>query len=527
MVATLLNASTGLAVSLAFVGLFVGLIAGYFINVAIHSATQNKSRQSASKIIEKALNEAASVKKEAQIEAKEEAHKVRTELDTEVRERREEVKRQEQRTSQREESLVKREEILTNKELSIEATKSDIENTKRQCSKNLEEAKRKCDEAVVRHEKITGLSKVQAKKELMQTLVDEAKQEAAKDVRQIVLDAEEDAQKKAREVITNAVQKLSTDVISEITVSSIQLPSDEIKGRLIGREGRNIRAIEAATGVDLIIDDTPEAITISCFDPYRREIAKGALEKLISDGRIHPGRIEEVVERTKKELDTKMKEYGETMCYDLKVHGLSPELVKLVGRTKYRSSYGQSLYNHSKEVALLASHLATELGADEVICRRAGLLHDIGKVLDHETDGTHTQIGVDLAKKYKESAAVIHCIEAHHGDVPYNSLEAIIVQVADALSSTRPGARRENLENYVKRLRDLEEIADAKPGVEKSFAISAGREVRVIVKPDQVSDEQAIFLAKEIAKEVEEKLQYPGQIKVNVIREMRAQEYAK
>jgi len=524
---SMLSSNVLLTVFLPIVGVLIGLIAGYFISVGVNRATQSRSKQSASKIIEKALAEAATVKKEANLELKEETHKLRAQCDEEIRERRAEIQKVESRISSREEQLGKREEILTNKELSIETTKADIENTKKQVTKNLDDAKKKHQDAVDKLERLTGITKAQAKKEIIDSLMNDARTEAATTVQRIVEDAREDGEKKAREVITNAVQKLSTDVIAEITVSTIPLPSDEIKGRIIGREGRNIRSIEAATGVDIIIDDTPEALSLSCFDPYRREVARLAIEKLIQDGRIHPGRIEEVVQKAKNELDAQVKKNGEELLYDLKIHGLHPELVKTLGRLKYRTSYGQNMLLHSKEVALLARLLATELGANETIALRGGLLHDLGKALDHEQEGTHTQLGYDLAKKYKECDEVLHCIEAHHGDVPFKSIEAIIVQVADALSSARPGARRENLENYVKRLKDLEEIANAKQGVEKTFAISAGREIRVIVKPDQVTDEEAIFMAKDIAKEIEEKLSYPGQIKVNVIRESRATQIAK
>jgi len=519
--------NVGLAVVLALLMLVLGIVAGYFFKVFMERRAQDKSKQSASKIIEKALAEAATLKKEALLEVKEESHKQKNQLEVELRERRAEMQRLESRVQQREEQIGKREETLTNRELSVESTRASIENTKKQTEKNLTDAKTKMQEAVDKLEKITGLTKVQAKKELIESMLDDAKVEAADTVKRIELDAQEEAEKRAREVITAAVQRCAADHASEITVSTISIPSDELKGRLIGREGRNIRAIEAATGVDLIIDDTPESITVSSFDPYRREIARLSIEKLVQDGRIHPGRIEEVVERTKKDLDVTIKETGDQAAYDCKVHGLHPELIKTLGRLKYRTSYGQNVLNHSKEVCLIAGLLAVELGANEAICKRGGLLHDLGKATDHDTDGTHVSIGVDLAKKCKESAEVIHCIEAHHGDVPYKSVESIIVQVADAISSARPGARRENLENYVKRLRDLEEIADARPGVEKSYAISAGREIRVIVKPSEISDEKAIFLAKEIAKEIESKLQYPGQVKVNVVRETRATEYAK
>ena len=511
----------------SIVGLAVGFAIGFFVYKYLAKNASDKNKASAGNIIKKAMDEAATVKKEAILEAKEEALKIRNQNDQEIRERKIEIQRIETRITQREEQLDKREQSQTNKELGLDNMRADIENTKRQVEKNLLDAKKKSGDAVEKLEKITGLTKAQAKKELIDSLVDEAKGEAAELVRKIELDAQEDADKKAREVITAAVQRCAAEHTTEITVSTVSISSDEIKGRLIGREGRNIRAIEAATGVDLNIDDTPDSITVSSFDPYRREIARLSIEKLIQDGRIHPARIEEIVERTKKEMDTQLKEIGETAAYDCKVHGLHPELIKHLGRLKYRTSYGQNVLIHSKEVSLLAGLLAVELGANEQICKRAGLLHDLGKATDHETEGTHISIGVDLAKRCKESDAVIHCIEAHHGDIVYRSIEAVIVQVADAISSSRPGARREHIESYRQRLRDLEAIADARPGVEKSYAISAGREVRIIVKPDQITDQQAIFMAKEIAKEIEEKLQYPGQIKVNVIRESRAMEFAK
>jgi len=518
------NVAIGLLSAFLFV---VGFVLGYVVKLVVERRTRDRSNQSANKILEKALAEAANHKKEAMLEAKDDAQKQKNLLEQELRERRAEVQRAETRANQREEQIVKREETLINRELSIESTRVNIENTKKQVDRNLVDAKNKLQDAVGKLEKITGLTKVQAKKELVESMIDDAKQEAADMVKKIHLDAKEEADKKAREVITAAVQRCAADHSSEITITNVAIPSDEIKGRLIGREGRNIRAIEAATGVDLMIDDTPESVTVSGFDPYRREIARLSIEKLVQDGRIHPGRIEEIVERTKKEIDQTIKETGDQAAYECRIHGLHPELIKHLGRLKYRTSYGQNVLNHSREVCYIAGLLAVELGANEAIAKRGGLLHDVGKATDHETDGTHVSIGVDLAKKCKESPEVIHCIEAHHGDVPYKSIEAIIVQVADAISSARPGARRENLENYVKRLKDLEAIADSRPGVEKSYAISAGREIRVIVKPNEVDDAKAQFLAREIAKEIEEKMSYPGQIKVNVIRESRATELAK
>jgi ribonuclease Y len=504
-----------------------GAAAGFFVKAYLDNNSTSKSQHSANRIIEKAIAEATTLKKETILEAKEEAHKQKVQLEQELRERRAEMQRLEARVTQREEVITKREEVITNRELSIEQTRSGIENTKRQIEKNLADSKVKLQETVTKLEKVTGLTKTEAKKELIASIIEDAKIDAIEHVKRIEEEAKEDADKKAREIITAAVQRVSADHSSEITVSTVQIQSDEIKGRLIGREGRNIRAIEAATGVDIIIDDTPESITVSGFDPYRREIARLAIERLIQDGRIHPGRIEEIVERVKKEIDTHIKEMGDQAAYDCRVHGLHPELIKNLGRLKYRTSYGQNVLNHSKEVCYIAGLLAVELGANETIAKRGGILHDIGKATDHEVDGTHVSIGVDIAKKCKESPEVIHCIEAHHGDVPYKSIEAIIVQVADAISSARPGARRENLENYIKRLKDLEAIADARPGVEKSYAISAGREIRIIVKPSEVNDEKALFLAKDIAKEIEEKMSYPGQVKVCVIRESRAIEIAK
>ncbi len=517
----------GLAIILIIVALIAGLASGYYICTAFQSKTMKKNRQAASELAKKAMSDAATTKKEALLEAKEEVHKLKVDCDNEIRERRTEIQRLEARLMTREEQIGKKEEAITNKELSVENLKTQIENTKKQVEDNLKTAQKKKEEAIVKLETLSGLTKADAKKMIIDNLTDEAKADAVKLIREIDDQAQLDADKKAREVITNAVQRLSTDASNEIMTSTVTISGDEVKGRLIGKEGRNIRSIEAATGVDLIIDDTPEVITISSFDPYRREIARLSLEKLIMDGRINPARIEEIVERTKKDLEQNCKDVGERASYDARINGLSHEIIKNLGRLKFRYSYGQNVLKHSVEVSMLAGMLAVELGANEQVCRRAGLLHDIGKATDHEVDGTHVTIGVDIARRSKESEAVIHCIEAHHGDVPYNSVEAIIVQVADAISSSRPGARRENMENYVKRLHDLEDICKVKKGVDKVYAISAGREVRVIVKPDQISDADALFMSKEIAKEIEEKLQYPGQIKVNVIRETRAIELAK
>lgn len=519
--------NVGVAITLIIVALVLGLVAGFFACRLFQSNTMKKNRQAASELAKKAINDAATIKKETLLAAQEEVHKLKVDCDNEIRDRRAEIQRLESRILTREEQLGKREDNIENKELALENLRSQIENTKRQVETNLQVAQKKKEEAVTKLETLSGLTKAEAKKLIIDNLTEEAKADAVKMIREIEEDAQENADQKAREIITNAVQRLSTDVSNEIMTSTVNISGDEVKGRLIGKEGRNIRAIEAATGVDLIIDDTPDVITVSSFDPYRREIARLSLEKLIMDGRVNPARIEEIVERTKKELEQNCRNVGEHAAYDARVNGLPTEILKHLGRLKFRFSYGQNVLKHSVEVSQLAGLLAIELGANEQVCRRGGLLHDIGKATDHEVDGTHVSIGVDLARRCKEHEAVIHCIEAHHGDVPYHSLEAIIVQVADAISSSRPGARRENLENYIKRLHDLEDICRAKTGVDKCYAISAGREVRVIVKPDQVSDSQAVFMAKDIAKEIESKLQYPGQIKVNVIRETRATEVAK
>ncbi len=519
--------NVGVAITLIIVALVVGLGLGYLCCWFFQSKAMKKNRQAASELAKKAINEAATIKQKTLLDAQQEVHQLRVECDNEIRERRAEIQRMESRILTREEQLGKREENLENKELALENTRAQIENTKRQVESNLQAAQKKKEEAVTKLETLSGLTKAEAKKLIIDNLTEEAKADAVKTIREIEEDAKENADQKAREVITNAVQRLSTEVSNEIMTSTVNISGDEIKGRLIGKEGRNIRAIEAATGVDLIIDDTPDVITVSSFDPYRREIARLALEKLIMDGRVNPARIEEIVERTKKELEQNCRNVGEHAAYDARVNGLPSEIIKHLGRLKFRYSYGQNVLKHSVEVSQLAGLLAIELGANEQVCRRAGLLHDIGKATDHEVDGTHVSIGVDLARRCKESDAVIHCIEAHHFDVPFKSLEAVIVQVADAISASRPGARRENLENYIKRLHDLEDICQSKTGVDKCYAISAGREVRVIVKPDQVSDSQALFMAKDIAKEIESKLQYPGQIKVNVIRETRATELAK
>ena len=508
-------------------GLGAGFAAGYFLYQFLDAKKRGQAKIAAEKLIEDAQTEAKQLKKEAILSAKEEVLALRTEFDRESKERRSEIQRTETRIIQKEEILDKKEEQLDRKLEGIEQTKKNLEARQ----SKLEAVEKELDESHERMleelQKVAGLTKDEAKQILITEIEDEAKKDAAIKVREIENNAKEEGSKKAKEIIGMSIQKCAADHAAEITVSVVPLPNDDIKGRIIGREGRNIRALESATGIDLIIDDTPEAVILSGFDPVRREIARITLEKLIADGRIHPARIEEMVEKVKREMDAAIKEAGESAMFETRVFNLHPELVKLLGRLKYRTSYGQNVLKHSVEVSFLAGLMAAEMGADVNICKRAGLLHDIGKAVDHEVEGTHITIGVDLAKKYRENNAIIHCIAAHHNDIEPTTLEAVLVQAADAISGARPGARRESLESYVKRLERLEEIASSFTGVEKSFAFSAGREVRVIVKPEHVDDNAALFMAKEIAKKIEAELDYPGQIKVNVIREMRATEYAK
>jgi len=509
------------------IGLFIGIVGGAILMKVVVDTKLTRAKASASKIMEEALAEAKNVKKEAVLEAKEEAHKLKIEVDQEVRERRLEVQKLEEKMYAKEEFLNKKEEQLDAKSDVLEKNKQDIEDKLKEIDvlkQNVELQKENINKEL---EKVSNLTKEEAKSMLINQISEDAKKSAAKMVRDIEEEAKETANKKAQNIITQAIQRCAADHTSEVTVTSVTLPNDEIKGRIIGREGRNIKALENATGVDLIIDDTPENIVISGFDPIRREIARQSLEKLMMDGRIHPARIEEVVEKVKRDIDQSIKEAGENAVFEADVNGLHPEIVKTLGRLKYRTSYGQNVLKHSLEVCYIAGLMAAEIGADIKVAKRGGLLHDLGKAIDHETEGTHVSIGVGLAKKYKESEAVIHCIEAHHGDVEFHSVEAVLVQAADAISSARPGARRESIENYIKRLEQLEGIADSFKGVDKSYAISAGREIRVIVKPEEITDDEAMFLAKDIAKKIEEEMEYPGQIKVNVIRENRAIEYAK
>jgi len=480
----------------------------------------SSAEEEARRIINESIKSAESRKREALVEAKEEILKARSEYEREVKERRSELQKQENRLNQKEENLdrkienmEKKEETLSRKLAEQEAAREELERMKKS---QLEEL-----------ERISGLTSEEARALLIRELEDEVTHEAALKLTEIKTHFKEEADNYAREILGLAIQRCAADHVAEATVSVVPLPNDDMKGRIIGREGRNIRALETLTGVDLIIDDTPEAITVSCFDPVRREIARLALEKLIQDGRIHPARIEEMVEKAKREVDATIKAEGERAVFETNVHGLHPELVKLLGRQRYRTSYGQNVLNHSIEVSHLAGLLAAELGADVNQAKRAGLLHDLGKSIDHEVEGSHVQIGVDLARKYRESADVIHAIEAHHNDVEPRTIVACLVQAADAISAARPGARRENLENYIKRLEKLEELTSGFEGVEKSFAIQAGREVRIMVKPEQVSEDRMVLLAREIANKIEEELEYPGQIKVNLIRETKAIEYAK
>lgn len=516
-----------LSIIFVVVAIGIGVVCGYFVDKKVLMKKLGKAQSTAAKIIEDAYAEAKTAKKESILQTQEEIHILKQEAENEIKARRVDAQKLEDRLSQREEYLTKKEEQLEKKQEVIENEKQQNESRKQE----LEGLKQKQVEAIENVnkelEKVAGMSRNEAKKVLIKTYEDEAKKDAAKLVRNIEEQAKNEADKKAKNILTLAIQKCSVDQTSETTVSSVAIPNDEMKGRIIGREGRNIRSFEQATGVDLIIDDTPETIILSCFDPVRREIARIALEKLMLDGRIHPTRIEEMVEKVKRDIEQEIKETGENTAFDADVQGLHPEIIKVLGRLKYRTSYGQNVLKHSLEVCHLAGLMASEVGADVKVAKRGGLLHDIGKALDQETEGTHISIGVDLAKKYGETEPVIHCIEAHHGGVEFHSLEAILVQTADAISSSRPGARRESLENYIKRLTDLENIANGFKGVEKCYAIQAGREIRVMVKPEEISDDEALFLAKDIAKKIEESLQYPGQIKVNVIRESRAVDYAK
>ena len=508
------------AIVTAVAGLIIGGIVGYQRRKAAAEREIGSAEEEARRILNEAIKSAESKKREATVEAKEEILQARNEFEKEIKERRNEIQRQENRLNQKEESLDRKTENMEKREELVSARLAELDHEK-------QEIERIKQSQVEMLEKISGLTAEEAKRYLIDQLEEDVTHEEALKIKEIQARFKEEADTYAREQIALAIQRCAADHVAEATVSVVPLPNDEMKGRIIGREGRNIRTLETMTGVDLIIDDTPEAITVSCFDPVRREIARLALEKLILDGRIHPTRIEEMVEKAKREVDATIKAEGERAVFATNVHGLHPELIKLLGRQHYRTSYGQNVLNHSIEVSQLAGLLAAEIGADVNMAKRAGLLHDLGKSIDHEVEGSHVQIGVELARKYKESEGVIHAIEAHHGDVEARTVVACLVQAADAISAARPGARRENVEYYIKRLEKLEELTSSFAGVDKAYAIQAGREVRIMVKPEEVSEDRMVILAREIAKKIEDELEYPGQIKVNLIRETKAIEYAK
>ena len=509
-----------LAIILVVVFCVIGFVSGMTYRKKVAEREISSAEDEAKRIINDAIKSAESKKREALVEAKEEIHKNRSEFEREEKTRRADLQKQERRLQQKEEnldrktdSLERRNETLARKISDVEAQQQEIALIKKSQLEMLE--------------KVSGYTVDEAKAYLINALKDEVTHEMALKVKEIEAQYKDEADARAREIIVTAIQRCAADHASEVTVSVVPLPNDEMKGRIIGREGRNIRSIETLTGCDLIIDDTPEAITVSSFDPVRREVARLALEKLIADGRIHPARIEEMVAKAQKEVNATIKAEGERAVFETNIHGLNPEIIKLLGRMKYRTSYGQNVLQHSIEVSHIAGLLAAELGVEVNVAKRAGLLHDIGKAIDHEVEGSHVSIGVDICRKYKESEAVIHAIEAHHGDVEPRTVVACLVQAADAISASRPGARRENIENYVKRLEKLEEISKSFPGIAGSYAIQAGREIRVMVKPEDVSEDQMVLLARDIAKKIEEELTYPGQIKVHVLRETKAVEYAK
>ncbi len=506
------------------VTLIITAIGTYLITTAYHKkvteAKIGNAEDKAREIIDEAVKAAETKKREATLEAKEESIRVKNDLDKEVKERRAEIQRSERRVVQKEENLDRKLEAIEKREAGFAAKEEEINKQKAQVAKLNEER-------IQELERISNLTSEQAKEYLLKTVEEDVKLDTAKLIKEMEHKAKEEADKKAKEYVVTAIQKCAADHVAETTISVVQLPNDEMKGRIIGREGRNIRTLETMTGVDLIIDDTPEAVILSGFDPIRREVARIALEKLIVDGRIHPARIEEMVEKAQKEVENMIREEGEAATLEVGVHGIHPELVRLLGRMKFRTSYGQNALKHSIEVAQLSGLLAAEIGVDVRTAKRAGLLHDIGKSVDHDMEGSHIQLGVELCKKYKESPIVINAVEAHHGDVEPESLIACIVQAADTISAARPGARRETLETYSNRLKQLEDIANGFKGVDKSFAIQAGREIRIMVVPEQVSDADMVLLARDISKQIEAELEYPGQIKVNVIRESRVTEYAK
>ena len=514
----------GIVIAVAVVLIVVAAVISHFLTVSnLKNNAESKignAEARAREIIDDAVKTAEAKKKESLLEIKEESIKTKNELEKETKERRSELQRYEKRVLSKEEALDKRSEAIEKREASFTAKEEQL----KQREKKVDELSQ---QRVQELERISGLTSEQAKEYLLKTVEEDVKHDTAKMIKELEAQAKEEADKKAKEYVVTAIQRCAADHVAETTISVVQLPSDEMKGRIIGREGRNIRTLETLTGVELIIDDTPEAVVLSGFDPIRREVARIALEKLIVDGRIHPARIEEMVEKAQKEVDTMIREEGEAAALEVGVHGIHPELIKLLGRMKFRTSYGQNALKHSIEVAQLSGLLAGEIGLDVRLAKRAGLLHDIGKSIDHDVEGSHIQIGVDLCRKYKESPTVINAVEAHHGDVEPETLIACVVQAADTISAARPGARRETLETYTNRLKQLEDITNQFKGVDKSFAIQAGREIRVMVVPEQVSDADMVLLARDIAKQIEFELEYPGQIKVNVIRESRVTDYAK